>query len=163
MAEFSFDVTSEVELQTVDNAINTTVKEISNRYDFRGSNAKIVREGTVLKLNAEDDYKLRAIADMFRAKATKQGIQLQFFDFNTKVEEALGGTLKQEVPIKQGIDKEKAKDINTFIKDLKLKATSQIQDNKIRVASKSKDDLQKVMQALRGHDFGIALQFGNYR
>jgi uncharacterized protein YajQ (UPF0234 family) len=163
LAEFSFDVTSEVELQTVDNAINTTNKEISNRYDFRGSNAKITREGSVLHIAAEDDYKMRAIADMFRAKATKQGVSLLFFDFNTKIEQALGGAMKQEVPLKQGIDKEKAKDINLFIKDLKLKASSQIQDNKIRVASKSKDELQKVMNALREHDFGIALQFGNYR
>lgn len=163
MAEFSFDVTSEVDLQTVDNSINTTNKEISNRYDFRGSSAKISREALVLRINAEDDYKMRAIADMFRAKATKQGVSLLFFDFNTKMEEALGGAMKQEIPIKQGIDKEKAKDINVFIKEQKLKVNSQIQDNKIRVASKSKDDLQKAMQALRGHDFGIALQFGNYR
>jgi len=163
LAEFSFDVTSEVNLQNVDNAVNTTNKEIANRYDFRGSIAKITREAEILHFNAEDDYKLRAMADMFRAKATKQGIDLKFFDFNTKVEESLGGHLKQQIPIKQGIDKEKAKDINIFIKELKLKANSQIQDNKIRVASKSKDDLQKVIVALKGKDFGIALEFGNYR
>ena len=163
MAEFSFDITSEVDLQLVDNALNTTSKEISNRYDFRGSNAKIVREENNILINAEDDYKLRAIADMFRAKATKQGIQLQFFDFETKQEEALGGALKQQVPIKQGIDKEKAKEINEYIRSLKLKANSQIQDNKIRVSGKNKDDLQAAMQAIRGKDFGIALQFGNYR
>ncbi|MBU0581128.1 MAG: DUF520 family protein [Candidatus Margulisbacteria bacterium] len=136
---------------------------MANRYDFRGSIAKITREGEVLHLVAEDDYKLRAMADMFRTKATKQGIQIQFFDFSTKIDDSLGGNLKQQIPIKQGISKEKGKEINIFIKDLNLKVHSQIQDNKVRVASKSKDDLQKTMKALQGKDFGIALQFGNYR
>ncbi|MFC1517357.1 YajQ family cyclic di-GMP-binding protein [Candidatus Margulisiibacteriota bacterium] len=163
LAEFSFDVTSEVNLQIVDNAVNTANKEIANRYDFRGSIAKITRENDALHLVAEDDYKIRAMTEMFRAKAAKQGIQIKFFDFSTKVDDSLGGNFKQQVPINQGISKEKGKEINIFIKDLKLKAHSQIQDNKIRVSGKSKDDLQKVMVALKGKDFGIALEFGNYR
>lgn len=163
MAEFSFDVTSEVNLQIVDNAVNTANKEIANRYDFRGSVAKITREGDALNLVAEDDYKMRAMADMFRTKATKQGIQIKFFDFSNKIDDSLGGNLKQQVPIKQGISKEKGKEINVFVKELKLKVHSQIQDNKIRVSGKSKDDLQKTMAALKGKDFGIALEFGNYR
>jgi cyclic-di-GMP-binding protein len=163
LAEFSFDITSEADLQFVDNSINVTNKEVANRYDFKGSEAKIVRENDVLHLSAEDDYKIRAIADIFRAKATKQGIQLKFFDFTTKVEDALGSSFKQEVPIKQGVSKEKAKEINIFIKDQKLKVHSQIQDDKIRVSGKNKDDLQKTMNVLKGHDFGIAIEFGNYR
>lgn len=163
MAEFSFDVVSELEHQLLANTLNTTRKEISTRYDFRGSTAEIVEEKDQLLFKAEDDYKVGAMIDMFSQKAIKQGLDLKFFDFGEKTEDALGGNFKKTVKIKNGITKEKAKEVNTFIKASGAKVNSQIQGEAIRVASKSKDDLQKVMQALRGADFGIALSFKNFR
>lgn len=163
MAEFSFDVVSELEHQLLANTLNTTRKEISTRYDFRGSTAEIVEEKDQLIFKAEDDYKVGAMIDMFSMKAIKQGLDLKFFDFGEKVDDALGGNCKQTVKIKNGITKEKAKEVTTFIKNSGAKVNAQIQGEAIRVASKSKDDLQKAMQSLRGADFGIALSFKNFR
>jgi cyclic-di-GMP-binding protein len=158
----SFDIVSEIDLQIVDNALHTSLKEIQARYDFKDSKASVVRTENIIELRAEDDYKLEAMGQIFRQKAIKQGIDLKFFDFGEK-SEALGGMLKQPLTIKKGISKEKAKDINLFIKELNVKTNSQIQGDIIRVSSKDKDNLQKVIAGLRGHDFGIALSFTNYR
>lgn len=163
MAEFSFDVVSELEHQLLANTLNTTRKEINTRYDFRGSVAEIVEEKDQLIFKAEDDYKVGAMIDMFSQKAIKQGLDLKFFDFGAKIEDALGGTFKKVVKIKNGITKEKAKEVNAFIKSIGAKVNSQIQGEAIRVASKSKDELQKVIQSLRGADFGIAISFKNFR
>lgn len=161
--ESSFDIVSEPDMQLINNALNVTRKEISNRYDFRGSTAEITLVDQTLNLKAEDDYKIGAMLDMFKQKAIKQGVDLKFFDFGEKTEDSLGGTVKQAVKIKKGIDKEKAKEINVYIKGLGIKVNSQIQGEVIRVASKDKDSLQKTIQSLRAADFGIALTFTNYR
>ena len=163
MADSSFDVVSEPDMQLINNALNTTRKEIATRYDFRGSTASVELTNLDLLFKAEDDYKVGAMLDMFKQKAIKQGVDLAFFDFGQKTEDALGGTIKQNIKIKKGIDREKAKEINQYIKDLKLKVNSQIQGEAIRVSAKSKDDLQKVIQALRAANLGLALTFTNYR
>jgi len=160
--ESSFDIVSETDMQLVDNAVHATEKEIQQRYDFKGSDAKISRKEQDIEVRAEDDYKVDAINDMFRQKVIKQGVDLKFFDFGNK-QEALGGLVKENITIKKGISKEKAKEINLFIKDLKLKANSQIQGEAIRVSSKDKDILQKIMGELKANDFEIALSFTNYR
>lgn len=162
-SESSFDIVSEPDMQLVGNALNTTRKEIATRYDFRGSTAEIVPTDKDMLFKAEDDYKVGAMIDMFSQKAIKQGVDLRFFDFGQKSEDALGGTVKQLVKVKKGIEREKAKEINQYIKDLKLKVSSQIQGEAIRVSAKSKDDLQQVMQRLRSADLGIALTFNNFR
>jgi uncharacterized protein YajQ (UPF0234 family) len=165
MADSSFDVVSEPDLQLINNALNTARKEIATRYDFRGSAASVELNDLDLLFKAEDDYKVGAMVDIFKQKALKQGVDLAFFDFGQKTEDALGGTIKQNVKIKKGIDREKAKEINQYIKDLKLKVNSQIQGESVRVSGKNKDDLQKVIQALRGASgsLGLALTFTNYR
>ena len=163
MAEFSFDTVSELDFQLLANTLNTTRKEISTRYDFRGSAAEIADEKEQLIFKAEDDYKVGAMIDMFSMKAIKQGLDLKFFDFSEGVESALGGTCKKTVKIKNGINKEKAKEVTTFIKNSGVKVNAQIQGDVVRIASKSKDDLQKAMQELKSADFGIAIHFKNFR
>ncbi len=163
MAEFSFDLVSELDHQLLANTLNTTGKEIATRYDFRGSVAEIVEEKEQLIFKAEDDYKVGAMIDMFSLKAIKQGLDLKFFDFSEKIDAALGGACKKAVKIKNGISKEKAKEVTTFIKNSGAKVNAQIQGEVIRVASKSKDDLQTIMQSLRSADFAIAISFKNFR
>jgi len=160
--ESSFDVVSEIEMQLVDNAIHAVEKEIAQRYDFKGSQASLKRKETEIDVHAEDDYKVDAINQILQQKAIKQGIDLKFFDFGGK-QDAAGGQKKEIVTIKKGISKEKAKEINLFIKDLKLKVTSQIQGEAIRVFSKDKDILQRIITELKGKDFDLALSFTNYR
>ena len=161
--ESSFDIVSEPDMNLVANTVNVCNKEISTRYDFRGSNAKLDLQGDVINITGEDDYKITAIQDMLRQKAIKQEVDLRFFDLDAKVEDGPGGSRKQAVAIKKGISKEQAKELNVFIKEQKLKVNSQIQGEAIRVSSKDKDELQKVIQAMRQNDFGIALSFINYR
>lgn len=159
----SFDVVSQVDMQEMDNAINQTRKEISQRYDFRGSNAAIdLVEDTSLKLAAEDEYKLGAILDMLRTKMAKRNVPLRCLKPG-KIEPAAKGTVRQSIAIVQGIDKDKAKSIVAAIKASKLKVTTQIQENQVRVAGAKKDDLQAVIQLLKAGDFGIDLQFINMR
>lgn len=159
----SFDVVSQVDMQEMDNAINQTEKEISQRYDFRGSTASIeLIEQKSLKLAAEDEYKLGAILDILRAKMAKRGIPLRSLKPG-KVEDASKGTVRQNVEIKQGIDKDQARDIQNAIKAAKLKVTCQIQDDQLRVSGAKKDDLQAVIQLLKSKDFGVDLQFINMR
>lgn len=160
--ESSFDIVSEVEMQLVDNAFNTTIKEIAQRYDFKGSSAELRKEGETIVVTAEDDFKIEAIDQIFQQKAIKQGVDLKFFDFGA-TENASGGQARQIITIKKGISKEKAKEINTFTKELKLKVNSQIQGEVIRVSGKDKDTLQKVMEELKSHDFELVLSFTNYR
>lgn len=163
MAEHSFDIVSEVDLQTVDNAIHVTKKEIDNRYDFKGSNSVIERKDLLITLRSADDYKVKTMAEILLQKAIKQGVNPKFFDLNKEVEQALGGTAKKDVPIRQGIDKESAKKINTMIKDMKLKVNSQIQGDQVRVTSKDIDSLQSVIKNLQAANLDIALVFKNYK
>lgn len=161
--DFSFDIVSKINLQEMDNAINMSMKEISQRFDFKGSVSSIKNEeNKKIVVVSDDEFKLKNVLDILQNKLVKRGISLKFLDYG-KVESSLGGSVKQEITLKQGIPQEKAKQINTLIKDKKLKVQSQIQGDQIRVTSKSKDELQSVMQVLRTANLDIELQFTNYR
>ncbi len=161
--EFSFDIVSKIDLQELDNAINMSMKEISQRFDFKGSVSSIKNEeNKKIAVVSDDEFKLKNVIDILQNKLIKRGISLKFLDYG-KVESSLGGSVKQEINLKQGIPQEKAKQINTMIKEKKLKVQSQIQGDQIRVSSKSKDDLQSVIQALRAANLDIELQFINFR
>ena len=163
MAEHSFDIVSEVDLQFLDNALNVARKEIENRYDFRGSNSTIELKELIIILRSADDYKVKTMADILLQKAIKQGVDPRFFDLSKEVAQSLGGTATKEVPLRQGIDKEYAKKINNMIKDMKLKVNSQIQGDQVRVTSKDIDSLQTVMKNLQAAELEIALIFKNFR
>ena len=158
----SFDIVSQIDMQELDNALNQTRKEISQRYDFRGSNASLELADDELKLAAEDEYKLGAILDILRQRMAKRGLSLRALEPG-KVEPAAKGSVRQTVKLKQGIDKETAKKITAAIKAAKIKVTAQVQDNQVRGSGPKKDDLQAVIQLVRGQDFGIDLQFINLR
>jgi uncharacterized protein YajQ (UPF0234 family) len=158
----SFDIVSTVDMQEVDNAVNQAVKEIGQRYDFKGSKCEISREKEAVKLLADDDYKLKAVVDVLQSKIIKRGISLRALQYG-KVEPASGGTVRQIVTVQQGISKEKGKEINAFIKETKLKVQSQIQDEQVRVTGKNIDDLQEVIALLKGKDLGIDMQYVNFR
>ncbi|EGO65925.1 YajQ family cyclic di-GMP-binding protein [Acetonema longum] len=158
----SFDIVSEVDMQEVDNAVNQTVKEISQRFDFRGSKSEVSLEGEQVKVIGDDDYKLKSVIDVLQTKVVKRGLSLKNLDYG-KIEPAAQGTVRQMITIKRGIDKEKAKQIVAAVKDSKLKVQAQIMDDQVRVSGKNIDDLQNVMAKLKQADFGIELQFVNYR
>ncbi len=160
----SFDVVSQVNLQEVDNALNQAVKEIQTRYDFRGSKSEIRRGGdrASFAIIADDEFKRKAVLDVVQSKLARRGVSLKAMQPG-KIEPASGGTLRQEVTFQLGIPIEKAREIVKAIKETKLKVQAQIQDDQVRVSGKSKDDLQAAIQALKAKDFGLDLQFINYR
>lgn len=159
----TFDIVSEVELQEVDNAVNQTVKEISQRFDFRGSKSEVeLVEDDQIKIISDDEYKLKSVIDVLQSKMVHRGISLKFLDYG-KIEPAAGATVRQLITIKRGIPIEKAKEVVAYIKQLKLKVQVQIQDDQVRVSSKERDELQKVMQAVKEKDFGVELQYKNFR
>ncbi len=158
----SFDVVSQVDMQEMDNVVNQVKKEISQRYDFRGSSAAIELEEKSIKLVAEDEYKLETITDMLRVRMAKRGVPLRCL-IPGRIEPAAKNTVRQALEIRQGIPKEKAKEIIAAVKAMKLKVTAQMQDDQVRVAGAKKDDLQAVIQTLKAADFGIDLQFVNLR
>lgn len=158
----SFDVVSQVEMQEVDNAINQACKELSQRFDFRGSKSSLELNGQEIKIIADDDFKLKSVIDILESKMVKRGVSLKNLEYG-KAEPAAQGTVKQIVTIKQGISKEKGKDVVAAIKASKLKVQAQIMDDQVRVSGKNKDDLQAVIALLRQKDFGIELQFVNFR
>ena len=158
----SFDIVSEVDRAEITNAINQTVKEVRQRFDFKGSTATVVLEANELILTAEDETKLRNMNDIFQQKLVRRGVPLKALSYGT-VDPAGGGTVRQKVQIQQGIPQEKAKEIVKFIKDTKLRVQVSIQSDLVRVAGKDRDTLQDVITALRAHDFGIDMQFTNYR
>jgi cyclic-di-GMP-binding protein len=161
--ESSFDIVSQINLQELDNAINMSMKEITQRFDFRGSVSDIKNEeNKKLLIVSDDEFKLKNVIDVLQGKLVKRGISLKFMDYG-KIESSIQGSVKQEVTLKQGIPQDKAKQINIMIRDKKFKVNSQIQGDQIRITSKSKDDLQAVMQFLRGVPLDIELQFTNYR
>jgi hypothetical protein len=163
--EASFDITSEVDLQEVDNAVNQARKEIAQRYDFKGSRASIDfnRTDNTLTLVGDDDYKLNAVWEILQGRLVRRGVPTK----NLKpgdVERAANDTVRRVVSLQQGIPTEAAKEILKFLKERKLKKVqAAIQADQVRVSSPSKDELQEAMRQLREHDFGVALQFGNYR
>lgn len=158
----SFDIVSEMNLEEVKNAIQIAEKEILNRYDFKGSKSEMSLDNGDLVLVSDDDYKLEQLKDVMITKLIKRGVPTKNLDYQ-KVERALGGTVRQRVKLKSGIDKDDAKKINNAIKESKLKVKSQIQDDQIRVIAKSRDDLQAVMQLVRELELSVDAQFTNYR
>lgn len=164
MANFSFDIVSEVDLQEVDNAVNQAIKELSQRYDFKNSKASIVfdRKEKKITLIADDDFKLRALTDILATRLAKRSVSIKALKFN-QPEKAFEGYLRQQVEICMGIDKERAKELTGIIKGLGLKVQTQIEGEKIKVSSAKKDELQAVIAQLRGLDFSLALSFCNYR
>jgi len=158
----SFDVVSEVDLQEVDNAVNQTIKEVGQRFDFRGSKSKVTLEGLLIKVVSDDDHKLKNVVEILEAKIIKRSISLKNLDYG-KVESGFSGTSRQIITVKKGIDKDKAKDVIAYIKNNKFKVQAQVQDDQVRVIGKNKDDLQNAIAQLRQHDFGIDLQFVNFR
>ena len=160
--ENSFDIVSKTDYAELDNAINQTTKEVSQRFDFKGSHAKVELTDKDLLLAAEDETKLRNMNDILQSKLVKRGISLKALDYE-KVEPAAGGTVRQVVKIQQGIPIEKAKEVVRFIKDAKFKVQASIQGETVRVSGKDRDTLQDVMAALKAKDFGIDMKFDNYR
>lgn len=161
-SECSFDIVSQIDLQEVDNAIQQALKEIRQRYDFRGSIADIRREKEILHLTADDDYKLRAVTEILTQKLSGRGVPLKGLTFKTP-ERAAGDSLRQEVALQQGIPQESAKEIVKILKGTKLKVQASIQGDQVRVRGKDKDDLQTAIRVLRDSVLSIAMQFTNYR
>jgi uncharacterized protein YajQ (UPF0234 family) len=158
----SFDIVSQVDRAEVTNAIHQTVKEVRQRFDFKGSNANVALEENDLVLSAEDETKLRNMNDIFQQKLVRRGVPLKALSYGA-VEPAAGGTVRQRVQVQQGIPQEKAKDIVKFIKDSKAKVQASIQGDTVRVSGKDRDTLQQVIAGLKARDFGINMQFTNYR
>lgn len=161
----TFDITSTVDLQEVDNAVNQATREIGQRYDFKGATAEIEfdkGEG-VFTLLADDEFKLKALVDILESKLIKRGVPIRNLDFG-KVDSAFGGQVRQTVTLQQGIPTEKGKEIVKAIKNSGFKKVqAQIQEEQVRVQSSSIDELQQVIAALKEQDFGLELQFGNFR
>jgi cyclic-di-GMP-binding protein len=162
--EFSFDVVSKLDLQEVENAVNQANKEMATRFDFKGSVSRVEwdKKESKLTLFSDDEYKLKSVVDILQSKLAKRGISLKALDFQS-VEAAERSTVRQVVKMKQGIESDKAKEIVRAIKDAKYKVQASIQGDQLRVTSKSKDELQTVMAAVRAADYGLPLQFTNYR
>jgi uncharacterized protein YajQ (UPF0234 family) len=158
----SFDIVSQVDHAEVANSINQTLKEVRQRFDFKGSHANVVLEKTELVLSAEDETKLRNMNDILQQKLVRRGVPLKALNYGN-IEPAAGGTIRQRAQIQQGIPQEKAKDVVKFIKDSKAKVQASIQGDIIRVSGKDRDTLQDVIAKLKEKDFGIHMQFTNYR
>lgn len=160
----SFDIVSKVDMSEVVNAINQATKEIQTRYDFRGSKSEITLDqpNNLITVLGDDEFRLKSVIDMLQEKMVKRSVSLKALTYQ-KVEEAAAGMARQKITIQSGIEKEKAKEIVKFIKDTKIKVQAAIQDAQVRVTGAKKDDLQLVIQKLKEHDFGIHMQFTNYR
>jgi cyclic-di-GMP-binding protein len=162
--EHSFDIVCNVDLQEVSNAVNQTMKEIGQRFDFKGSKSTVeLDKGKgALTLVSDDEPKLRSVIDILETKLVKRGVSLKALNYG-KAEEAAGSTVRQTVALQQGIPQEKAKEIVKLIKETKLKVNAEIQQDQVRVRGKNIDDLQTIMSRLKERDFGIHIQFENYR
>jgi len=158
----SFDIVSQIDLAEVNNALNQTVKEVRQRFDFKGSHADVVLEKHELVLSAEDETKLKNMNDILQQKLVRRGAPLKALDYG-KIEPAAGSTVRQRVAIQEGIPQEKAKEVVRFIKDSKAKVQASIQGDVVRVTGKDRDTLQDIIAKLKEKDFGIHMQFTNYR
>lgn len=164
-AASSFDVTTGVDLQEVDNAVNQAQKEIAQRYDFKGTKVSLefARATNMLVLVADDDFRMRALFDVLQQKLIKRGVSVKNLTIGD-IKPAGGDTVRREITLKTALDGETAKKIAAAIKDAKMKKVqAAIQGEQVRVTSPSRDDLQEAMTLLRGQDFGVELKFGNYR
>ncbi|MBU0629946.1 MAG: YajQ family cyclic di-GMP-binding protein [Candidatus Margulisbacteria bacterium] len=161
--DHSFDIVSKPNMQELDNALQMAVKELSTRFDFKGSVSSIEKEGDdKINLVSEDEFKLKNVVNILQDKLARRQLSIKFFEFG-KIDAALGGTVKQVVKIKNGIEQEQAKEITKLIKASGLKVQTQIQGDAIRVTAKKIDDLQAVQQKVTAANLPIALQFANYR
>ena len=160
--ENSFDIVSKIDLAEVDNAINQTLKEVATRYDLKGSHCTLERLDRKLTLVAEDKFKLRSVDEIFRQKLVRRGVPMKGLAFAEPVA-AAGGRVSQSIEIQNGIPTEKAREIVKVIKDLKLKVQASIQGDQLRVKGNKRDDLQAVIRTVKEKDFGIDVQFTNYR
>ena len=159
----TFDIVSQIDHAEVVNAINQALKEVQTRFDFKGSKSDIeLEKQEAIILTSDDEYKLKSLNDILQTKFVKRGVPLKGLTYG-KIEQALGGTVRQRIALQQGIPQEKAKEIVKFIKDTKLKVQSSIQGDLVRVTGRDRDTLQEVIAALRNQDFGIDMQFTNYR
>jgi len=162
MPDNTFDIVSKIDLQEVSNAIQQALKEIHTRFDLKDSKSNIELEKDAIVLHSVDEYKLKAVNDILQQKLVKRGVSLKGLTYGA-VEAAAGGTSKRKVTMQQGIAIEKAREIVKLVKDSKKKAQASIQGDLVRISSKDRDTLQEVIAMLRQHDFGIDLQFTNYR
>jgi uncharacterized protein YajQ (UPF0234 family) len=160
--ENSFDIVCKIDLQEVDNAIQQVMKEIRTRYDFKGSKSDVRREGQEIHLLADDDFKLKAVVEMLSQRLAARKVSLKGVSFS-KPEEAAGGAFRQKAALQQGIPTEQAKEIVRIIKGAGRKVQASIQGDQVRVRGKSRDDLQAIIQLLRGSSLSIDMQFENYR
>jgi len=160
--EYSFDIVSRIDLQEVDNAVQQTMKEIRARYDFKDSKAEVTREADELRIDAEDDFRVKSVQEILRLKLAKRGVPLRNVQFGD-IRPAAGATVRMAVKLQQGIPTEAAREIVKLVKDAKLKVQAAIQGDQLRVKGSKKDELQQAMQVVRGRDLGIELQFVNYR
>jgi uncharacterized protein YajQ (UPF0234 family) len=162
-ADNSFDIVSKVDLQEVSNAIQNALKEIHTRFDLKDSKSDIQLEGKeALVLSSADEYKLKAVTDILQSKLIKRGVPIKALNYGV-VEPAAGSSVRQKITMQQGIPIEKAREIVKLIKDSKKKVQASIQGDTVRVSGKDRDALQETIALLRGHDFGIDMQFTNYR
>ena len=163
MPENTFDIVSKIDLQEVSNAIQQALKEVHTRFDLKDSKSSITLEGKdAIVLQSVDEFKLKAVNDVFQQKLVKRGVPLKGLTYSA-VESALGGTARQRITMQQGIPIEKARDIVKLIKNSKKKVQASIQGDLVRVSGKDRDTLQEVITMLRQQDFGIDMQFTNYR
>jgi uncharacterized protein YajQ (UPF0234 family) len=162
-AENSFDIVSKVDLQEVSNAIQNALKEIHTRFDLKDSKSDIQLEGKeALVLSSADEYKLKAVTDILQSKLVKRGVPIKALSYGA-VEPAAGSSVRQKITMQQGIPIEKAREIVKVVKDSKKKVQASIQGDTVRVSGKDRDALQEIIALLKGHDFGIDMQFTNYR
>jgi hypothetical protein len=164
MEEYSFDVVSKVDMQEVSNAIEQAMKEISQRFDFKGSKSSITLDKgkDELTIVSDDDYKLKSVIDIFQSKLIKRKVPLNALSYG-KIESAHLSTVKQHIVVQQGVPTEKGKEMVKEIKNAKLKVQAEIMQDQLRVRAKKKDDLQSVMNLLKEKDFGIHIDFVNLR
>jgi cyclic-di-GMP-binding protein len=162
MAESSFDIVSSVDLQEVKNAIAQAMKEITTRFDLKGTASEVALQGEEMVLASKDEFKLKAVRDVLEGRLVKRSVPLKALTYG-EVEKALGGTARQKVTLQKGISSDKAREIVKIIKGTKLKVQAAIQGDQLRVTGKNRDDLQAVIQTLKATDLGIDMQFTNYR
>ncbi|HMK29803.1 MAG TPA: YajQ family cyclic di-GMP-binding protein [Terriglobales bacterium] len=163
MPDNTFDIVSKIDLQEVSNAIQNALKEIHTRFDLKGSHSNITLDGKdAVILASSDDYKLKAVNEILQAKLVKRGVPLKGLSYGP-IEPAAGSTVRQRITLQQGIPVEKARDIVKTIKDSKKKVQASIQGDLVRVSGKDRDTLQEIIALLKQRDFGIDMQFTNYR
>jgi uncharacterized protein YajQ (UPF0234 family) len=161
-AENSFDIVCKVDMQEVTNAIDQTRREVDTRYDLKGSKNEVALDKTDIVVSSVDDMKLKAVVDILQSKLHKRGVPLKALTYG-EVQDAAGGAKRQRITLQQGIPIEKAKEIVRMVKDSKVKVQASIQEDKVRVSGKNRDDLQKIIAMVREKDLGIAVSFDNYR